>query len=184
MPFDQHKNLCDSILKKKARIAELERILLRPPLTDYRGGAVHGGDSWRLRLEQRRQHLVIEVGELERVLELGRSDQVGASKGSPKPTNSDFRSNAPKSEEFKHSEDYRSVIVRGQNFTLTSRQAQVIQMLDESRRSGHPDVGNDYLLEMLGTTNSRLRDSFRKNPLAWKALVKTGTKKGTSRLNV
>jgi hypothetical protein len=85
---------------------------------------------------------------------------------------------------FTHSDDYRSVTIRGQNFTLTSQQAHVIQILDESRRNGFPDVGKDYLLEKLETPNTRLRDSFKSDPLAWKALVMTGTKKGTVRLNV
>jgi hypothetical protein len=100
------------------------------------------------------------------------------------PVNGDPQSIALKSEEFTHSDDYRSVTVRGQNFTLTSRQAQVIQILDENRRNGLPDVGKDYLLEKLETPSSRLRDSFKSNLPAWKVLVKTGTKRGTVRLNV
>ena len=85
---------------------------------------------------------------------------------------------------FTHSSDYRSVTVRDENFTLTSRQAQVIQILDESRQDGHPDVGKDYLLEQLGSPNSRLRDSFKTNPRAWETLVKIGAKRATYRLNV
>jgi hypothetical protein len=180
--FDHDENLRNAILQKKARVAEIERILNRPPLAKYRGQPVHGGQNWRLRLEEERQHLLIAVLELERELE--RLNQAGISRGSSTPTNSDLPSNAPKSEEFLHSDDYRSVTVRGQNFTLTSRQAHVIQILDENRRNGLPDVGKDYLLEKLETPNSRLRDSFKSNFLAWKVLVKTGTKKGTVRLNV
>jgi hypothetical protein len=107
--------------------------------------------------------------------ELQHLNQAGVSKESSMPTNG---------EEFTHSDDYRSVNVRGQNFTLTSRQAQVIQILDENRRNGLPEVGKDYLLEKLETRSSRLRDSFKSNLLAWKVLVKQGTKKGTVRLNV
>jgi hypothetical protein len=180
--FDHDENLRNAILQKKARVAEIERILNRPPLAKYRGQPVHGGQNWRLRLEEERQHLLIAVLELERELE--RLNQAGISRGSSTPTNSDLPSNAPKSEEFLHSDDYRSVTVRGQNLTLTSRQAHVIQILDENRRNGLPDVGKDYLLEKLETPNSRLRDSFKSNFLAWKVLVKTGTKKGTVRLNV
>jgi hypothetical protein len=181
-PFDQGESLRNAILYKGARIAEVERILNRPPLTEYRGQPVHGGQNWRLRLEEERQHLLIAISELESELE--RLSQAGVSSGSSAPTTSDPQSNAPKSEVFAHSDDYRSVTVRGQNFTLTSRQAQVIQILDENRRKGVPEVGKDYLLEKLGTTNSRLRDSFKTNLPAWKVLVKAGTKKGTVRLNV
>lgn len=97
---------------------------------------------------------------------------------------SDSQPSAPKPRAFTHSSDYRSVTVRGENFTLTSRQAQTIQILDESRQSGTPDVGKDYLLEQLGTPSSRLRDSFKTSLAAWKALVKIGLKKGTYRLSV
>jgi hypothetical protein len=92
--------------------------------------------------------------------------------------------NELRSEAFSCSEDYRSVTIRGTTHTLTSRQAHIIQILDESRRNGHPDVGKDYLLEKLETPNSRVRDSFKSDPSAWKALIRIGTKKGTYRLNV
>jgi hypothetical protein len=59
------QNLRNAILKKKARIVEIERILNRPPLTEHRGRPVHGGRNWRLRLEEERQHLTIAVEELE-----------------------------------------------------------------------------------------------------------------------
>ena len=84
---------------------------------------------------------------------------------------------------FSHSADYRSVTVRGQNFSLTARQAHVIQILYENFEQGHPDVGKDYVLESLNTANSRLRDTFKTNLEAWKALIKTGKRKGTLRLN-
>jgi hypothetical protein len=63
--IDQRENLRDAILKKKARIVEIERILNRPPLTEHRGRPVHSGQNWRLRLEEERQHLTIAVEELE-----------------------------------------------------------------------------------------------------------------------
>ena len=84
---------------------------------------------------------------------------------------------------FSHSDDYRSVTVRGQNFSLTPRQAQVIQILYENFEQGHPDVGKDYILESLNTANSRLRDTFKTNLEAWKALIKPGKRRGTHRLN-
>jgi hypothetical protein len=180
--FDQGENATKAILSTKARIAEIERILNRPPLTEYRGQPVHGGASWRRRLEEERQHRLIAVAELEKELE--RLNHAGVSGGSITPTNVNPQSNPPKFEEFMHSVDYRSVTIRDQNFTLTSRQAQVIQILDESRINGLPDVGQDYLLEKLETPNSRLRDSFKSNRPAWNNLVKPGAKKGTVRLNV
>jgi hypothetical protein len=76
--FDQGENLRNAILRKKARIVEIERVLDRPPLTEYRGQPVHGGQNSRLRLEEERQHLLIAVPELER--ELQHLNQAGVSK--------------------------------------------------------------------------------------------------------
>jgi hypothetical protein len=69
--FNQAENAGNAILQKRARIAEIERTLDRPPVTEYRGQPVHGGQTWRFQLEEERQHLLIALAELER--ELGRS---------------------------------------------------------------------------------------------------------------
>jgi len=63
---NQREDLHDAILKKKARVAEIERTLNRGPLTEYRGQPLHGSRNWRLRLEEERQHLLIAASELER----------------------------------------------------------------------------------------------------------------------
>jgi hypothetical protein len=90
----------------------------------------------------------------------------------------------PATEEFSHSVDYRSVCLGGKRFTLTSRQAQVIQLLHGAHEKATPEIGAQYILEEIGSPNSRLRDSFKSNQEAWKALVRPGKKKGTIRLNV
>lgn len=102
--------------------------------------------------------------------------------GGKQPESSDVENNEKTTGGFSPSQDYRSVSIHSKNFTLTSRQAQVIQILDESRKGGHPDVGQDYILEQLGSPNSRLSDTFKSNRDAWKALVISGKKKGTKRL--
>jgi hypothetical protein len=51
--------------------------------------------------------------------------------------------------EFQHSADFRSVTLRGRAYSLTSRQAQVIQILDEALANGHPDVAHAFILEEL-----------------------------------
>jgi ribosome-binding protein aMBF1 (putative translation factor) len=68
-PVDQRENLRDGILKKKSRIAEIERILNCPPVTEHRGQPVHGGENWRLRLEEEKQHGLIAIVELEAEME-------------------------------------------------------------------------------------------------------------------
>ena len=77
-PADQ--NLRDAILKKKARIVEIERVLNRPPLTEHRGQPVHGGQNWRLRIEEERQHLTVAVEELEAELASAFADRAIASR--------------------------------------------------------------------------------------------------------
>lgn len=87
-------------------------------------------------------------------------------------------------EAFSHSDDYRSVRLTGRSFTLTPRQAQIIQILHSAHEKRTPDIGMQFILEKIDSPSSRLRDSFKSNPEAWKALVKPGNKKGTIRLNV
>jgi lambda repressor-like predicted transcriptional regulator len=80
--FDQAENTTSAILTRKARIAEIERILNRPPLTEYRGQPVHGGASWRLRLEEERQHFLITVAEMETELERSTASRAQSSTNS------------------------------------------------------------------------------------------------------
>jgi len=87
-------------------------------------------------------------------------------------------------DQFTHSVDYRSVALRGDTFSLTSRQAQVIEILHEAHQGGNPEVGKHSILEKLETKNSRLRDTFKSNRRAWDALVKPGQTKGSYRLNL
>jgi hypothetical protein len=68
-PFAQNENLRNAILKKKARVTEIERTLNQALPTEHRGRPVHGGGGWRLRLEEERQHLLIAVQELEAELQ-------------------------------------------------------------------------------------------------------------------
>jgi len=86
--------------------------------------------------------------------------------------------------EFKHSPDYTSVSIGGQRFTLTPRQAQVIQILHEAHRAGLLDVSSQYILERLGTRSSRLRDTFRSNLEAYRSLIAPGDRNGTYRLKM
>jgi hypothetical protein len=94
----------------------------------------------------------------------------------------------PAANPFTQSQDYRNVTIRGEAYTLTSRQAQMIQILDEARTNGSPDVGSDHIMVKLagdarGET-SRWQDTWKSNPKARKALIKSGTRKGTLRLNL
>jgi hypothetical protein len=91
---------------------------------------------------------------------------------------------AKRSPIFAHLDDYRSVTMRGKSYTLTSRQAQMIESLHRAHESGNADVSIDGILEKIGTPNSRWQDTFKSNPEAKKALIKSGARKGTLRLNL
>ena len=56
------------------------------------------------------------------------------------------------------------VSLRGQQFALTSRQAQVVQTVYEAYVNGHPEVGLHYILAQLESPSSRLRDTFKTRP--------------------
>jgi hypothetical protein len=76
------------------------------------------------------------------------------------------------------------VSLRGKKFTLTPAQSQVIKILHEAWTRGTPELRQAYLLEQLETPSKRLRDSFKSNRDAWKALIRRGERKGTVRLNL
>jgi len=91
---------------------------------------------------------------------------------------------SPAQPKFTHSVDYRSVTLRGKQCFLTAQQAQMIQILHEAHKSGNPDLSVASILEQLETPGSRWQDTFKLNPEARKALIKTGARKGTLRLNL
>jgi hypothetical protein len=90
--------------------------------------------------------------------------------------------------EFTHSEDYRAVTKRNKTYDLTSRQAQMIQILHEAYENGRPNVAIDMIMVKLAGDNrsdsNRWQDTFRSRPEAKRALVKSGVGKGTLRLNI
>lgn len=87
-------------------------------------------------------------------------------------------------DQFTHSPDYRTVSVRGETFSLTSRQAQVMEILHKAYEGGNPDVAIHHILEALETKASRWQDTFKSNPRAKKALLVGGARKGTLRLKL
>ena len=60
----------------------------------------------------------------------------------------------------------------------------MIQILHEAYENETPDVGIDNILESLETPNGRWQDTFKSNSNARKALVTSGSRKGTLRLNL
>jgi hypothetical protein len=94
----------------------------------------------------------------------------------------------PREGKFKHSPDFRSVKIDGNDFTLTAKQAQVIQILCEAHEHGTPDISQKHIMAKvnpnpLGAGSDRLRDIFKSEGKAWKCLIRS-KRKGLFRLNI
>jgi hypothetical protein len=84
---------------------------------------------------------------------------------------------------FVHSDDYRSVRLRKQEFTLTHNQSGIIRVLYEQWEKGSSGVGKAFVLEQAGVTSDRWPDVWRSNPKARRALIKI-PRKGMIALNL
>src|SRR5262249_52955083 len=81
-----------------------------------------------------------------------------------------------------HSDDYRTIRFNGTSYNLTTRQAQVVQILHDAYKNRTPGLGHANILERLGTSKSRLRDTFRKTGLWGTLIVKEPRRRGLIRL--
>ena len=84
--------------------------------------------------------------------------------------------------EFVHSQTYRSVRWRGEQFDLTTAQAGMVRNLDQARQSGIKWVSTQDALDGVDTSATRVSDVFKDSPV-WKRLVVTG-RPGRYRLNI
>jgi len=85
--------------------------------------------------------------------------------------------------EIDHSEDFRSVRVKGVQYDFTAIQAVCVSLLYESYCKGTPDVGGDTLLQRAGSESKRLTDIFKGSP-AWGKLIVPGGTRGAFRLKI
>ena len=84
---------------------------------------------------------------------------------------------------LRHSKDFRSVVVRDREFTLTKRQAKVVKVLYEAYQNGTTELSEEQITRDIDEPGSRLRDSFRGSD-AWGNLVIPGKHRGGRRLNL
>ncbi len=84
---------------------------------------------------------------------------------------------------FRHTDDFRWVSLRGDEFTLSLNQARVVEKLWEAQRKGIPALHQDSALEGLDIKSNRMRDVFKNSP-AWNKLVVAGDGRGFFRLNL
>jgi len=86
--------------------------------------------------------------------------------------------------DFTHSVDYRSVVLRGRSYLLSSPQALAIRVLAGARSSGAPDIAWNQLQAQLAASGShpgRIGDLFKRVP-HWRELV-VSRRAGFYRLN-
>ena len=79
-----------------------------------------------------------------------------------------------------YSPDFRSVKKGEETFTLTTKQAQIIEFLHG--QTGHY-MSQEHILDTIGSASTSLRDLFRRNLKAWAALIEPNPeRKGLFRL--
>lgn len=82
----------------------------------------------------------------------------------------------------RHSQDFRSVVWQGASYSLTALQAAVVAILWRGWEKGTPDVGQETLLQAVGSEDRRLDSLFKRSPAFGKMIVQ-GDTKGTFRLS-
>lgn len=109
----------------------------------------------------------------------------------PESLGIEFRTNFRKSQKenlktelFIHSDDYRTINLKDKLYRPTAKQAEVIQILHEAYKNRAPVLGQAFILEKIGSTSKRLRDTFKSRPEIWKNVIAQGESKGTYRLNI
>jgi hypothetical protein len=82
-----------------------------------------------------------------------------------------------------HSDDFRSIVWRGQSFSFTANQALVVRLLWQNYERCTPDVGDEALLNAIDpeAPPRKLTDVFRECA-AWNTAIVAGETKGTHRL--
>lgn len=186
---EQGNKICDS--RKEISLTAAACILLDFP--PYRNNYPESSKADIKHAEQRLKEAIKE-GEIE---ETSAGPKVSMSSLKTWAERNDFR---PKSlfpdkreRRFKHSDDFRSVTLNDEIFSLTYQQAQVVEILYEAYKNGPSELGQEHILGRLGTSTSRLIDTFKyqdkktgkkKTSKAWKILIVSGGTKGSVRLNI
>ncbi len=87
---------------------------------------------------------------------------------------------------MKCSDDFRSVVWGTEQFSFTAQQAACIGVLWKHWQNGTPEIGQDYIMEHIDSSQNRLRDVFKaktKVHAAWGRLIIEGQTKGAYRLS-
>ena len=85
---------------------------------------------------------------------------------------------------WEHSEDFRVVSAFGKTWNLTLYQSRAVEKLWKAWDNRVPEMHQAAILEGIEACSKRLRDVFKSNMEAYRALITTGERKGTFRLNI
>ena len=69
-----------------------------------------------------------------------------------------------------HSADFSSVRWHGETYSFTPTQKSAVKLLWQAWKNRTPDLGQDYILEEIGSDSTRLRDLFKGHP-AWNKMI-------------
>lgn len=75
-----------------------------------------------------------------------------------------------------HSEDFTTLVWRGETFHFSKAQSRVIARLWQAWINGTPSVSTSMLLEVAGSSGTRLRDVFKGHPAWGTVIVKDGAR--------
>ncbi|HVU83757.1 MAG TPA: hypothetical protein VHC50_02890 [Puia sp.] len=89
----------------------------------------------------------------------------------------------PETSQWGHSEDFRQVTAFGKTFSLTLYQSRAVEKLWKAWNSHIPEMHQAAILEGIESCSKRLRDVFKSNMEAYRALIVPGERKGTFKLN-
>ena len=87
---------------------------------------------------------------------------------------------------FRHSDDFRSVVWSGTSYTFSKAQAACVKVLWAARKAGTPELDGLTVVTQADVSQTRLIDVFRskgKAHAAWGTMIIQGHSKGANRLN-
>jgi hypothetical protein len=89
---------------------------------------------------------------------------------------------AVKAPDFHHSEDFQTITAGGVTHSLTLYQSRALEKLWNASKNRVPELHQAAILEGIESCSKRLRDVFKSNMAAYRALIARGKRKGTFRL--
>lgn len=163
------------------KITELHRQAFQAnALEDHEHGTYRRADEYTFTLSKTGR-VAVESGAAKLLLTMADALEAERAKGASQEAAG--TESAERLADARHSTDFRSVHWFGEDYEFTATQAACVKVLWEEWKNGTATVGQETILEMSGSTTSRLKSIFGngKHP-CWGAMIVPGEAKGTFRL--